>query len=183
MSLEDEALAPIRDACAAVDGVALAGAPVEGADGALHIATLRADAAGIAVAYRKAHLGGDEPARFSPGTGPAALDLDGRRVGLGICKDTGVDRHLADTAALGIDLYVAGLVHLPEELAEHEERAARIARACGAYVAFASFAGPTGGGYLKTAGCSSVWAPDGTPIARAGVEPGALARASLPPAG
>ena len=108
-----------------------------------------------------------------------AIQVDGWRIGLGICKDTGVDQHIAGTAALNIDVYLAGLVHLPEELDVQEERGIRIARICGAYVAFASFAGPTGGGYERTAGVSSIWAPDGTPLARAGSEPGGVARATL----
>jgi predicted amidohydrolase len=174
-----EALAVIRQACVEIDSIALVGAPVEGPDGKVHIGTLTVRATGTEVAYRKSYLGGDEPKRFSPGDGPMALHVDGWRVGLGICRDTGVDQHISEAAALDLDLYVAGLVHLPEELNVQEERGVRIARACDAYVAFASFAGPTGGGYDRTAGVSSIWAPDGSPIARAGVEPGGLARASL----
>jgi predicted amidohydrolase len=127
----------------------------------------------------KNYLGGDEPACFVPGDGPVALDVDGWRIGLGICKDTGVEQHIADTASLNVDLYAAGLVHFPEELEMQEERAVRIAVACSAPVAFASFAGPTGGGFDKTAGVSSIWAADGTPISRAGREPGDITRATL----
>jgi len=124
----DPALAPLVEACAASGAVALAGAPVEGQDGRLHIAMLRVDGAGAAVAYRKAHPGGDETARFSPGPGPCALDLDGRRVGLMVCRDTRIAGHVEGTAALGVDLVVAGVVHHDHELAAQEERALRIAR-------------------------------------------------------
>ena len=178
-SMQDEALNPIVQACAETGTVALVGAPVEGDTGQFHIATLRVDSAGVDVVYRKSYLGGDEPIRFTPGTSPGSLEVDGWRIGLGICKDTGVDQHIVDTAALGIDAYVAGLVHLPEELDVQEERGIRIARRCRAYVAFASFAGPTGGGYDRTAGVSSIWAPDGTPLVRTGVEPGGIARTFL----
>jgi hypothetical protein len=75
---------------------------------------------------------------------------------------------LAKSTALGVDPYVAGLVHLPEELEIQEERAARIARACNAYVGFASFVGTTGGGFTRTAGVSSIWSQDGLAIARGG---------------
>lgn len=176
---DDAALEPLVLACGAAGSVALAGAPVEGAPGDVHIGVLRIDGDGARVAYRKTFLGGDEPARFAPGSGPVALPVDGWRVGIGVCKDTGVERHVRDTAALGVDLYAAGLVHLPDELEEQERRGVGIARACGAYVAFASFAGPTGGGYDRTAGVSSIWSADGTPLARAGAEPGELARATL----
>jgi predicted amidohydrolase len=140
---------------------------------------LRVTGAGADLVYRKSYLGGDEPARFAPGDRPVAIDVDGWRVGLGICKDTGVEQHVADTAALAPDLYAAGLVHLPEELAIQDERGVRIARTTGAHVAFASFAGPTGGGFDRTAGVSSIWAPDGTPLARAGAEPGEFVCAVL----
>ena len=178
VSVDDPALAPIVEACAETGTVALVGAPVAG-PGGKNIATLRLDAARAEVAYRKAYLGGDEPRWFAPGDGLVAIDVDGWRVGLGICKDTGVAEHVAGVAALGVDLYVAGLVHLPDELALQEERALRIARACDAYVGFASFAGPTGGGFDDTAGVSSIWAADGTPLARASAEPGGAARAAL----
>ncbi|WP_200835499.1 hypothetical protein [Parafrankia sp. BMG5.11] len=39
-----------------------------------------------------------------------------------------------------------------------------------------SFAGPTGGGFARTAGRSAIWAPDGTLRAHAGPRPGRLAR-------
>jgi hypothetical protein len=44
---------------------------------------------------------------------------------------------------------------------------------------FASFAGPTGGGYDRTAGTSTIWSPSGSVLARAGTEPGDLARATI----
>jgi Carbon-nitrogen hydrolase len=135
VSPDDPALTVIAGACAETGAIALAGAPVAGEAGKLHIAALLVSSGGVQVAYRKSFLGGGEPGHFAPGDGPAALDVDGWRVGLGICKDTGVDQHIYGTAALGVDLYVAGLVHLPEELEIQEERAARIARVCNAYVA------------------------------------------------
>ena len=178
----DPALAPLTGACAATGSVALAGAPVADEQGRAYIAMLRIDGTGVRVAYRKSWLGGAEPARFTAGAGPVVLDLDGWRLGLGICKDTGVFQHVAAIAALGVDGYVAGLVHRPEELAEQEARAVVIARACRAPVVFASFAGPTGDVFDETAGCSAVWSPDGRAVARAGTEPGELARATLDPA-
>jgi predicted amidohydrolase len=174
----DGALRPIVEACARARTIALAGAPVE-ENGSEFIAALRIDADGAAVAYRKTHLGGAEARRFSAGDGPTAMTVDGWRLGLAICKDTGADEHTAGTAALDVDAYVAGLVHLPDELGEQDARGRRIAAACGAYVAFASFAGPTRGGYAATAGESTIWSPDGTVIARAGPDPGGIARAAL----
>ena len=179
VSAHDEALLPLVEACEETGTVALVGAPVDGGGGRLHIGMLRVGAAGVDVVYRKSYIGGAERTRFTPGDGPVALEVDGWRVGVGICKDTGVERHVEEIAALDVDVYAAGLVHRPDELAVQEERAVRIARSCGAYVAFASFAGAAGGRYDRTAGRSSIWAPDGTPLARAGPQPGGIARASL----
>src|SRR5207237_3615443 len=137
-TVNDQNLQLLHAPSAETGSIALFVAPVAVENGN-NIATLRVDAGGVEVAYRKSHLGGDEPRWFAPGDGAVAIDVDGWRVGLGICKDTGVDAHVAGVAALGVDLYVAGLVHLPEELRVQEERAGLIARACGAYVGFASF--------------------------------------------
>jgi len=165
-------------ACAESDCIAFVGAPAE-ADGQRFIAALRIKATGVDVAYRKSHPGGEELDRFSAGDGPTVIDIDGWRLGMGICKDTGTAEHIAATAALAIDVYVAGLVHRPDELDEQDARGRRIAAACRSYVAFASFAGPTGGSYDATAGRSTIWSPEGTVIARASDTPGDIARAVL----
>jgi predicted amidohydrolase len=178
VSPADPALRPIVDACAATGAVALAGAPVE-EGGRRFIAALRIDAAGASVAYRTNHLGGDEAARFAPGDGPGVLAAGGMRLGIGICKDTGSLEHTVAVARLRVDVYVAGLVHAPHELAEQDARGRRIATACGAHVAFASFAGPTGGGYAATAGTSTIWSPGGQVLARAGRAPGDVVRARV----
>ena len=176
---DDPALTPIVDACAAMGSLALVGAPVADEQGRLFIAMLWIDADGGQIAYCKTWLGGREPARFTPGGGPATLDVDGWRLGLAICKDTGAAQHTAGTAALGVDAYLAGLVHRPQELPEQEARAVVIARTCRAYVVFASFAGTTGDGFAETAGCSAIWSPEGLAIARAGPAAGDSARATL----
>ncbi len=179
VSCDDARLNAIVEACAATDSVALVGAPVKGDAGLIHIAMLCVSERSVEVAYRKCYLGGKESMRFSPGPGPAVFDVDGWRLGMGICKDTGVAAHVRDTAALGIDVYVAGLVHTPEELPHQEMRAASIAQESKAFVAFASFAGPTGGGYERTAGSSAIWSPEGDVLASAGPEVGGMARASV----
>jgi predicted amidohydrolase len=140
---------------------------------------LRVDATGVTVAYRKQNPGTVEAGRFRPGPCPQVLEVDGWRLGLAICRDTGIAGHAAATAGLGIDVYLAGLVDLPQEDVIQEERALRIAADHGVWVAFASFAGPTGSGYPRTAGRSGIWSPAGRSIVRAGRAPGELARATL----
>jgi predicted amidohydrolase len=179
VALADPRLAPLVAACVETGSLALAGAPVHGEAGRPHIAMLAVDGGGVTVAYRKSYLDPTEARRFTPGAVPAAIEVDGWRLGLGICKDTGVPAHAADTAALGVDAYVAGTLMFAFEATIQDERARRIATGHRVWVAFASFAGPTGGGYGETAGRSGIWAPDGVVAAQAGPETGGLARATL----
>ena len=179
ITADDPRLAPIVEACADSGSVALVGAPVAGEDDREHIAMLAVDGAGARVAYRKMWLGGAEPDRFSPGETPAVIELDGWRLGLAVCKDSRIAQHAADTAALGIDVYVAGMVESADDAAAPEERARRVAADHGVDVAIASFAGPTGGGFDDTAGGSGVWSSNGERLAHAGIEIGAVARATL----
>lgn len=176
---DDPRLAPIVEACAERGSLALVGAPVQGEADHVHIAMLAVDSGGARVAYRKIWLGGAEPGRFSPGSEPVVLEVDGWRLGLAICKDTGVAQHAADTAALGIDAYVAGMLESADDASVPEERARRVAADHHVWVAISSFAGSTGGGYADAAGRSGIWASDGAVAARAGAETGAIARATL----
>ena len=171
----DPRLRPLVEACAATGSIALAGAPIDGP----HIGMLRVDGTSVTVAYRKQNPGPVEAGRFRPGPCPEVLQVDGWRLGLAICRDTGMAGHAAATARLGIDAYLAGLTDLPHEDVIQEERARRIAGDHHVWVGFASFAGPTGSGFPQTAGRSGIWSPDGTSVARAGRTPGELARATL----
>jgi predicted amidohydrolase len=175
----DPRLAPIAAACAETGSVALVGAPLRGEAGRSHIAMLAIGAAGPVAAYRKIWLSAEEAGRFTPGPEPVVLDVDGWRLGLAICKDTGVPRHAADTAARGMDVYVAGTVKSAEEADLQDERARRVAVEHGVFVAVASFAGSTGGGFDRAAGRSAIWTPDGVAVARAGTGTGEVATATL----
>ena len=152
------------------------GAPVHGDTGGSHIAMLAIDDTRAAVAYRKMWLGAAESNRFTPGDTPGVLEVDGWRLGLAICKDTAISQHACDTAALGIDAYLAGTLESAEEAALQDERARRVASDHSVWVAVASFAGSTGGGFAQAAGRSAIWASDGVVIAQTGPEPGAIAR-------
>jgi len=176
---EDARLAPIVEACRETGSVALVGAPVDGRPDQDNIAMLAVDGTGARVAYRKIWLGTTETGRFSAGTEPAVLELDGWRLGLAICKDAGVPQHWADTVALGIDAYVAGSVKAVDEGELQDERARRVATGHGIWVAVSSGAGTNGGEYDRAAGRSGIWAADGSVVAQAGVEPGAVVRATL----
>jgi predicted amidohydrolase len=145
----------------------------------VHIGVLAVTGAGAAVAYRKVWLGGDETLRFTPGAGPVVLLVDGWRLGLAVCRDMGIAEHAAATASLGIDAYLAGTLEHADDRDEQERRARRVAVDHGVWVAVASFAGATGGGYHDALGCSAIWTPDGAVAARAGSGVGQMARAVL----
>jgi predicted amidohydrolase len=179
VSAEDPRLAPLLDACAETGTLALAGAPVAGEGDSVHIAMLAVDGAGYTVAYRKMWLGTAESRRFSAGPAPAALDVEGWRLGLATCKDTGVAAHASDTARLGRDAYVAGILETADDAQVVDERARRVAVRHRVWVAVASFAGSTGGGFARAAGASGIWAPDGQLVARAGPDVGTFAAARL----
>jgi predicted amidohydrolase len=78
---------PIVEACAQAGSSALVGAPVQGEAGRPHIAMVAIDGT---VAYLKMWLGMTESNRFTPGSKPAVLEVDGWRLGLAICKDSGI---------------------------------------------------------------------------------------------
>ncbi|MFC8194174.1 carbon-nitrogen hydrolase family protein [Streptomyces sp. NPDC057298] len=172
VSPDDERLAPIITACAETGTLALVGAPVPGP----RIGVLAVDGDGARVVYGKVHLHGSEADRFVPGE-CAVIDVDGWRLGLAVCRDTGIPDHAAKTAALGMDGYVAGVVHADDEAEVHGERARRVAADHGVWVATAAFAGPTGGGFDRTSGRSGIWSADGTLIAEASAGPDDFARA------
>jgi predicted amidohydrolase len=178
ITVEDPRLAPIVEACADTGSVVLVGAPLQGNAGQAHIAMLAIEASGASVAYRKQWVDSTE-SRFAPGSQPTVIEVGGWRLGLAICKDTGIPQHAADTAALGMEAYVGGIVMSADEAPLLEERARRIAADHRVWVALASFAGSTGGGYNHAAGHSGIWRSDGVMIAQAGPETGAIARATL----
>lgn len=169
---DDERLAPIVAACAESRTLALVGAPVPGP----RIGILAVAGDGAHVVYGKVCLHGSEAIRFVPGE-PAVLEVDGWRLGLAVCRDTGIPEHTAKTAALGMDGYVAGVVHAEHEAGVHGERARRVAADHGVWVATAAFAGPTGGGFDRTSGRSGIWSADGELIAGTSAAPDEIARA------
>jgi len=59
---------------------------------------------------------------------------------------------------------------LAREAALQGERARRVATVHRAWLAVASFAGSTGGGFDQAAGRSSIWTPEGVAFAQSGPE-------------
>jgi predicted amidohydrolase len=165
---DDPALGELIAACTERGTLALVGAPVRSENGGgASIGLLAVSADGARIAYRKRFLGGLEPEHFIAGTEPAVLEVDGWRIGLAVCKDTGIPEHDAHLAELGIDIYAAAVLEHAEDEAVTVRRAERIAKAHDVWVAVASFAGSTGEGYAHAAGLSGVWDGNGTLVGRA----------------
>ncbi|WP_313901279.1 nitrilase-related carbon-nitrogen hydrolase [Mycobacterium sp. SMC-4] len=178
IDLDGAVIGELFRGCAAVDSIALVGAPIQGS-GRRFIAMVRIDGARATVVYRKTFLSTDESRYFDAGGGPGVIAVDGWRVGMAICRDTGTEVHIQGTAAMNVDVYVCGVVHHERELSEQRRRGRSIALACRAPVVMSSFAGATGGGYVRTAGCSAIWSAEGRTLAQADASPGGLARATL----
>ncbi|MDX2731728.1 MULTISPECIES: carbon-nitrogen hydrolase family protein [unclassified Streptomyces] len=180
VSPDDARLGPIVSACRATGATALAGAPVRDADGREHIATLAVTGEGARVVYRKMWLHGEEFDRFGPGEKPEVLVVDGVRLGLAICYDAAVPDHAADTAALGIDAYVASTLYGagPESAARRDGHMSERAATHGVWVVLSTSAGASGT-YPGTSGGSGIWAPGGAVVVQAGPEPRAIVSASL----
>ncbi len=176
---DDPRLEPLVEACAASDSIGLVGAPVTGERGSRSIGVLRVDRDGVFIAYRKMWLGEAERPEFEPGTTPGVIDVDGWRIGLAVCKDTGEPRHTADTMALGVDIYAAGVLEHATDHHVQPERARRIIGDHGVWVAIASYAGSTGEGFDHASGGSAIWNPGGDLVASCGDHPGAVAVATI----
>ena len=176
LTCDDPRLAPIVAACADTGAYALAGAPVADPCGREYIALLLIGGSGVTVAYRKIHLHPPEDQRFAPGDEHVVLELDGRRLGLAICRDASLPEHAAATVAAGAEIYVATTLNSAED--PRDERMAARATANGVHVALACGAGPDGP--LLAAGGSGFWRPDGTVIAQAGTAPGETVVTDLP---
>ncbi|MDH4118656.1 MAG: carbon-nitrogen hydrolase family protein [Acidimicrobiia bacterium] len=172
---EDPRLAPLVAACDRTDAVALVGAPV-GTPAADFIGVLVVWRGGVAEVYRKMYLGSAESVRFTAGQKPAVVEVDGWRIGLAVCKDTGVPAHAAATAESGMDVYAAGVLEHADDAHVQPERARRVTREHGVWAAIASFAGSTGGGFTEACGGSAIFDPEGAAVATAGVSPGETIR-------
>ena len=142
LDLADPALDVLVRACREVGSVALVGAPIS-EDGGDFIATLRVDQDGVPVAARKVWVHGAEHDRFRGGPEAAVIDVDGWTVGLAICFDTNVQRHTAQLARRGVDLYVAGVLDGPGQEDERVARTFLTARALRAPVAISHYRGAT----------------------------------------
>ncbi|MFE9636594.1 nitrilase-related carbon-nitrogen hydrolase [Streptomyces sp. NPDC006463] len=96
------------------------------------------------------------------------VTVDGWRLGLAICYEAAVPQHAADTAALGIDAYVASTLYGsgPGVEARRDAHMRERAAAHGSWVILATAAGPSGS-FAETSGGSGIWGRSGELVAQA----------------
>ncbi|WP_217557922.1 carbon-nitrogen hydrolase family protein [Streptomyces sp. GbtcB6] len=181
VSADDPRLDPIAEACRDSGTAAVVGA-VSADGGGLAISVFVFSRAGsVAGRYDKQFLFGSETGLYRPGTRDCTLDLDGWRLGLGICYDSGFPEHAATVAADGCHAYLlSALFSVGNGYQESRTWLPDRARDNGLYVLMANHVGHTGGWHA--CGSSAVWGPDGTVLAEAGPEATELVYADLDPA-
>lgn len=174
---------PLAAVCAETRTAVVAGAPTRDHEsGRLHISALVLDRDGrFAARYDKQHATPNErKAGFSPGAAGCTVTLDGWRLGLGICWDSGYPEHARAAALDGCHAYLVGAM-FSRGAGAHQRATVFPARALDntSYVLLANHSGPSGP--YQGCGGSAVWNPDGTLLADAGTADPGLAVARLDP--
>jgi predicted amidohydrolase len=178
----DARLDPLRSAAREHTVVTVIGAAVRHADGRRTCSSLVVGRDGtVRAAYDKQHLWGpDENSLFTPGRYGATLELDGWRLGLGVCYDGCFPEHGRAAAADGADGYLVPSGYLAGS--QHRRDLYHAARALDntMYVIFANSVGGTAPWRFN--GGAAVYDPEGRPLARAADEGEAVVVATLDPA-
>ncbi|MFJ9692898.1 carbon-nitrogen hydrolase family protein [Kitasatospora sp. NPDC101183] len=177
----DPRLEPIARACREGGAAAVVGTAFRTEEGELRISALVFGVDGeIVTRYDKQYLFTSESAYYRPGHAGCSIELDGWRLGLGICYDSGFAEHARAAALDGCHAYLVGALFSPEN-GHHESRIWFPARAFdnGVYAVLANHVGSTGG--WNTCGASAVWGPDGRLVAEAGADRREVLIADLDP--
>lgn len=163
----DARLEPLRRAAIDTGAVVVIGAAVRWADGRRTCSSVVVDTAGQAVAaYDKQQLWGpDENALFVPGDHGATLELDGWRIGLGICYDGCFPEHGRAAAVDGAHAYALPSGYLVGSAHRRDLYYAARALDNGMFVVFANSVG--GADEWQFNGGAAIYEPEGRPLARA----------------
>src|SRR4051812_19296899 len=166
---DDARLEPIREACRAGGLTAVVGASIR-VGGGRRISALVFGEDGATVARAdKVHLDRSELPLFEPGE-PAAFDVRGWKLAVGICRDGTFPEHARAAALAGADAYLCPVSHERTSVV-HPARAFENTM----YVAVSNHVGPNANGQ------SAVYGPEGEVLADAGEAEEALAVANLDP--
>ncbi|PYC82663.1 carbon-nitrogen hydrolase family protein [Streptomyces tateyamensis] len=181
VTADDPRLAPIAAACRTHAVTAVLGAATRDEAGVLRISALVLGPDGAPLArYDKQHQYGMEPAVFAAGSAGLTLVLDGWRLGLGICYDSGFPEHARAAALDGCHAYLVGAL-FGTGVGRRQRAVWFPARAMDntMYVLLANHVGSAGD--LQGCGGSAVWGPDAALLADAGGTDAGLAVADLEP--
>lgn len=176
----DERLDPLLAACRDTGTVAIVGTAVHDS-GELTVSALVLDSNGTWTArYDKQMLFRTERDIYRPGDHGLSLDVDGWRLGLGVCYDSGFPEHARAAALDGCHAYVVGALFSVGN-GYYESRMWFPARAFDntMYTVLSNHIGSTGG--WATCGSSAVWDPTGRLVTEAGSDGRELLVADLDP--
>ncbi|PRX36622.1 putative amidohydrolase [Paraburkholderia sp. BL18I3N2] len=177
----DARLEPIRDICRQREIAVIVGAATRGEHG-LHISSLVFSRSGAQLAsYHKQYLYSSETKVYRPGTQGRILELDGWRLALGVCYDSGFAEHARHAAVNGAHAYLVSAL-FSVQTGYHQSRIWFPARAFDntMYALLSNHVGTTGG--WATCGASAIWSPSGDVIAEASREREEVITALLDPA-
>lgn len=137
---------------------ALVGAPLAAQPLPQIAAFVLSDASRTAV-YAKIHLHPGEDEHFSPGDTPVVFPREPHKVGVAICADLTQAAHARACAALGADIYAAGVCISHRGYDADAELMAGHAARHRMLAVMANYNRPTGG--HDVAGKSAIWSPAG----------------------
>jgi 5-aminopentanamidase len=180
----DARLEPIREVCREREIAVIVGAATRGigsVDG-LHISSLIFNRSGELIEpYHKQHLYSSETKIYRPGTRGCVLEIDGWRLALGVCYDSGFPEHARNAAVNGAHAYLVSAL-FSVKTGYHQSRIWFPARAFDntLYVLLSNHVGTTGG--WETCGASAVWGPYGDVVTEASRDREEVITALLDPA-
>ncbi|CAE6742167.1 (R)-stereoselective amidase [Paraburkholderia aspalathi] len=165
----DARLEPIREVCREREIAVIVGAATRGirnVDG-LHISSLVFNRAGELIeSYHKQHLYSGETKIYQAGLQGCMLEIDGWRLALGVCYDSGFPEHARNAAVNGAHAYLVSAL-FSVKTGYHQSRIWFPARAFDntLYVLLSNHVGTTGG--WETCGTSAIWGPYGDVVTEA----------------
>jgi 5-aminopentanamidase len=162
----DARLEPIRQACRQHEIAVIVGAATRG-EGGLHISSLVFGRSGEQLQpYHKQYLYSSETKIYRQGTQGRMLEIDGWRLALGVCYDSGFPEHARLAAVNGAHAYLVSAL-FSVKTGYHQSRIWLPARAFDntLYTLLSNHIGTTGG--WPTCGASAIWSPYGDVVAQA----------------
>jgi predicted amidohydrolase len=143
----------------------IVGAPLKNAGTKPGLGAILFGADGSRHTYSKMHLGGTEPACFTPGHSPLSFAAGGESIGIAICADSSKRSHPETYAKGGSTIYASGVFLNAEWYATDTPRLAEYAARFRMLVVMANHADSVG--TYVSVGKSAIWNPGGGLLAEA----------------